>query len=261
MLVARSAGCSPMLFASIGRRWLSSSVATSSRNASAVGDVAGGLNVAVFTGSTREEGPPFPARVGLRVGRWVSAQLEQRGHTVTVVDPVEVSLPMLRKPQFAYPPGGAPANLEELAATISAADAYVMVSPEYNHSVSPALANTLNHFGSSRFSYKPSGIVSYSQGQWGGTRAAIAMRPLLSELGCLPVSAMVHVPRAQEVLDQRGQVRGSQEEEEQWAAYFGRMAAQVEWWGAAARSHKAVADPYADAPAFASKPSQRNAPS
>ena len=36
----------------------------------------------------------------------------------------------------------------------------------------------------------------YFQGQWGGTRAAAGLRPVLSELGCLPVSAMVHVPSA-----------------------------------------------------------------
>ena len=49
---------------------------------------------------------------------------------------------------------------------IKAADAFVMVTPEYNHAPSPALLNTLNHFGSSLFSFKPSAIVSYSQGQW-----------------------------------------------------------------------------------------------
>jgi hypothetical protein len=46
---------------------------------------------------------------------------------------------------------------------------------------------------------KPSLIVTYSAGQWGGARAAVAMRPFLSELGCLPGSAMVHVPEAHTV--------------------------------------------------------------
>jgi NAD(P)H-dependent FMN reductase len=41
--------------------------------------------------------------------------------------------------------------LEQLAKKILAADGYVMVSPEYNHSMSPALAHLLNHFGSSLF--------------------------------------------------------------------------------------------------------------
>ena len=51
-------------------------------------------------------------------------------------------------------------------------------------------------------SYKPSLICSYSAGQWGGARAAVLLRPALSEMGCIPVSAMIHVPKAAEVFDQ-----------------------------------------------------------
>ena len=207
------------------------------------------------------EGPPRPARVGLRVGRWVEAVLRARGHEVTVVDPVDTDLPLLRKPQFAYAKGRVPAPLDELAAVIGAADAFVAVSPEYNHSVSPALANTLNHFGSSLFSFKPSAIVSYSQGQWGGTRAALALRPLLSELGCLPVSAMLHLPRAHTVLDDGGELVATDEGERgRWEGYIGRVMGQLEWWGAACRSHRAAVDPFSDSPAFLSSPDQRNAP-
>tara|TARA_R110002049_G_scaffold157936_1_gene322860 strand:- start:81 stop:266 length:186 start_codon:yes stop_codon:yes gene_type:complete len=54
----------------------------------------------------------------------------------------------------------APEQLNTLADKIAAADGYIMISPEYNHSMSPALANLLNHFGSSLFSYKPSAIVA-----------------------------------------------------------------------------------------------------
>ena len=119
-----------------------------------------------------------------------------RGMKVDVIDPIEVDLPLLFRPQFAYGKGRAPGVLDDIAARLRAADAYVMCTPEYNHAPSPALLNLLNHFGSSVFSFKPSAIVSYSAGQWGGTRAAHALRPTLSELGCLPVSAMIHVPHA-----------------------------------------------------------------
>ncbi len=104
-----------------------------------------------------------------------------------------------------------------------------MVSPEYNHSMSPALAHLLNHFGSSLFAFKPSAIVTYSAGQWGGTRAAVGMRTFLSELGCLPVSAMIHIPKAQEVLDEDGSCRAGQDEQA-WTGYFGRTLGQLEWW-------------------------------
>ena len=59
---------------------------------------------------------------------------------MTVVNPVETSLPLLQKPHFAYPKQKAPPVLEELAVLISEADAYVMVTPEYNHAVLRAQA-------------------------------------------------------------------------------------------------------------------------
>ena len=144
---------------------------------------------------------------------------------------------------------------------LSKADAYVAITPEYNHAPSPALLNILNHFGSSVFSWKPSAIISYSAGQWGGSRAAIALRPVLSELGCLPVSALVHIPNAGGVFDEDGNVIGNEDEEEKWRSYVGRCVAQLEWWGEAALAHRSLVDPNSVSPAFRVDPSQRNAPS
>jgi len=114
----------------------------------------------------------------------------------------------------------------------------------------------LNHFGSSVFGFKPSLIVSYSQGQWGGTRAAHALRPVLSELGCLPVSAMIHVPEAHTHFDDAGVPT----DHDRWTAYATRGLSQLEWWATAAKNHKLLADPTLASPAFQSSPSQRNAP-
>ena len=213
------------------------------------------LRIVIIQGSTRVEGPPRPARVGHRVSLWAERALQQRGHAVETIDPVETPLPLLVKPHFAYASGAAPKVLEEMAEKLRKADAYVCVTPEYNHAPSPALLNILNHFGSSVFSFKPSAIGSYSQGQWGGTRAAAALRPILSELGCLPVSAMVHVPKAHEQMDEAGATVG-----EEWQAYGDRVWAQLEWWARAASEHRKVSDPFNVSPAFVRAPSQRNAP-
>lgn len=104
----------------------------------------------------------------MRVARQCQKHLEEMGRDVELIDPLSIGLPASFKPDFAYTQGTAPKTLDVLAAKIEAADGYVMVSPEYNHSMSPALANLVNHFGSSLFSYKPSAIVTYSAGQWGG---------------------------------------------------------------------------------------------
>lgn len=216
------------------------------------------LTLLVFLGSTRDSTPPRPARLGLRVARACVTRLAADGQDAILIDPLDFDMSGPFKPHFSYAKGKAPEALEDLARQIDAADGYVMVSPEYNHSMSPALAHLLNHFGSSHFSYKPSAIVTYSAGQWGGARAAVNMRTYLSELGCLPVSAMIHVPNAQEVFDEAGSF-GTGVDAARWNGYLGRTFTQLAWWAQAARHQRE--DGSADQPAaFARDPSQRNAP-
>ena len=214
------------------------------------------LTILVFLGSVRTSSPPAPARLGQRVSLCCAQQLTAAGHKVTVIDPLDYDLGAIFTPLFSYKAGSAPAQLQDLAELIKAADAYVMVSPEYNHSMSPALANLLNHFGSSLFSYKPSAIVTYSAGQWGGVRAAVNMRSFLSELGCLPVSAMIHLPKAQEVLTAEGTYLPTVNAPE-WQEYFGRTFSQLIWWANAA---KQFAQDELKPAAFTRSPKQRNAP-
>ncbi len=216
------------------------------------------LNLLVFLGSVRDSTPPRPARLGLRVARACADRLAAQGHEVGLVDALEFDLAGPFKPHFSHPQGKAPAALEDLAARIAAADGYVMVSPEYNHAMSPALAHLLNHFGSSLYSYKPSVIATYSAGQWGGARAAVNMRTFLAELGCLPVSAMIHVPRAQEVFEAEGGYP-SGVDAGRWDDYLARSFAQLAWWAEAARRQRAEGAA-ARPPAFKRDPSQRNAP-
>lgn len=216
------------------------------------------MNILVFLGSVRTSTPPRPARLGERVARACTARLNTLNVQAKLIDPLDYPRDAVFKPQFAYAMGKAPEALDDLAAQIEAADGYVMVSPEYNHTFSPALADLLNHFGSSLFSYKPSVIATYSAGQWGGTRAAVTMRGFLSELGCLPVSAMIHVPHAQDVWDGDGAFLDGVDAD-RWQGYLDRSFQQLIWWAQAAKNRRA--DPSADRPgAFRDDPGQRNAP-
>jgi chromate reductase len=213
-----------------------------------------GLNIALITGTTRKEGPPRPI-LGPRVASFITKALEERGNTCSIIDPKTFDL--LEKPQFAYAASQVPQHLKETHTILQQADAYICITPEYNHAPSPGLLNVLNHFGSSTFAFKPSAIISYSAGQWGGTRAAIALRPILSELGCLPVSAMIHLPNAQDILDEDG---APVENEEKWQQYTDRCFSQLEWWATAAKQHRQQVDPFVQSPSFRRNPSQRNAP-
>jgi NAD(P)H-dependent FMN reductase len=98
------------------------------------------LRLLVVYGSVRS------ARQGIRAARFIVSACRARGHDVTLVDPLEHPLPLLDRMYKEYPKGQAPAVLEGLAALIVPADAVVVVSGEYNHSVPPALANLLDHF-------------------------------------------------------------------------------------------------------------------
>ena len=216
------------------------------------------LELLVFLGSVRESTPPKPARLGERLARALTAQLQAAGHGVQLIDALDHDLAGPFKPHFAYARGRAPGTLESLAADIERADGYVMVSPEYNHAMSPALAHLLNHFGASLFSYKPSAIATYSAGQWGGARAAVNLRTFLAELGCLPVSAMIHVSKAQEVFDTDGRFLDDVDGE-QWTGYFNRTLLQLAWWAEAARRQRENGDTVRPG-AFKRDPSQRNAP-
>lgn len=219
------------------------------------------MKILIVLGSTRKSLPPKPPRLGARLAEALRAHLEADypDDDVELIDPLDYDLGKVFKPHFAYASGHVPKALDALADQIRDADAYVMVSSEYNHSLSPALAHLLNHFGSSLYAYKPSLIVTYSAGQWGGVRAAVGMRTFLSELGCLPVSAMIHVPHAAEVLDEDGRYR-KEEGAERWETYLQRGTTQLRWWADAAGEHRKAVDPHELVGDFTRDPQQRNAP-
>jgi len=72
----------------------------------------------------------------------------------------------------------------------------------------------------------------------------------------LPVSAMIHVPHAQDVFIEAGQF-ASGVDKERWQNYFGRTFRQLTWWSEAAKNQRAVGNP---TDSFNRNPTQRNAP-
>ena len=155
------------------------------------------LNCVVLVGSVRSD------RQGIKAVRYVEKSLAARGHDLTFVDPVEVQLPLLDRMYKEYEKGKAPAVLERLALLYRTADAFIVVSGEYNHSIPPALSNLLDHFLEEYF-FRPSAIVCYSAGAFGGVRAAMQLRALLSELGMPSISSLFPIPKIQDTLDSTG---------------------------------------------------------
>jgi NAD(P)H-dependent FMN reductase len=148
-------------------------------------------------GSVRRE------RNGLRAVRFIRRELEGRGHSVTIVDADEVKLPMLDLAYRDYPADAAPESLERLATLYRSADAFVVLCGEYNHGLPPALKNLLDHFREEYY-FRPSAILSYSSGPFGGVRAAVHLRAVLAELGMSSVPRMLPIARVAAVLNEDG---------------------------------------------------------
>ncbi len=155
------------------------------------------MRFVVIYGSVRSE------RRGIRAARYVVSRAESRGHEVTLFDPLELQLPLLDKMYKEFEKGHAPENLERMAEAIGRADAFVVVTGEYNHSIPPALSNLLDHFLEEWF-WRPAGIVCYSAGPFGGVRASVQLRALLPELGLATIPSIVPVPKVEHSLDEEG---------------------------------------------------------
>ena len=130
--------------------------------------------IAIVTGSTR------PGRNNTGVAEWVLAQAQQRTDAeFELVDIADYNLPLLDEAYPAAYQNYQNAHTIAWAAKIAEFDGYVFITPEYNHSVAPALANALSYLNA-EFANKAAGIVSY--GSAFGVRAVEHLRGILSEL-------------------------------------------------------------------------------
>src|SRR4051794_15382407 len=98
------------------------------------------LDILVIYGSVRHH------RQGIKAAPVTLNECTKRGHHPPLVDPAEVALPLLDRMYKEFDPGQSPEALSELAVRIKNADAFLIVSGEYNHSIPPALSNLLDHF-------------------------------------------------------------------------------------------------------------------
>jgi NAD(P)H-dependent FMN reductase len=141
------------------------------------------LKVAIITGSTR------PGRKSEAVARWVYDIAAKRSDaSFEVVDIAAFELPLLDEPvppmmnQYSKP------HTKAWAAKIATFDAFVFVTPEYNHSTSGALKNAID-FLFREWNDKAAGFVGY--GSVGGARAVEHLRLVMGEIKVADVRAQV----------------------------------------------------------------------
>ena len=101
-------------------------------------------------------------------------------------------------------PGDQPAAVERLKAAMAEADAVLIATPEYNHSIPGVLKNALDWASrppaQSPIRNKPAAVISSSTGMFGGVWAAAETRKVLGALGARVLEDTVTVPRAHERL-------------------------------------------------------------
>jgi NAD(P)H-dependent FMN reductase len=187
-------------------------------------------NIVVLVGSVRRD------RKGIRVARWIEKKLLERMHKVYFVDPIEIDLPLLDR---MYKEMDNPSQkLVELRNKIKDAEGYIAVTPEYNRSTSSALKNTLDYF-LEEYYFKPSAIVSYSPGMFGGVNAAQHLRLIFAELGAPSIPSSFAIPRIHKVFDENGHLI-----DEAHNKRIGRFLDEFEWYINALTNQRALGTPY-----------------
>ncbi|MGW2397524.1 NADPH-dependent FMN reductase [Kitasatospora sp. NPDC001664] len=190
------------------------------------------LRVAVIVASVRE------GRHGPAVADWfLGVAARQGGAVYDVIDLAEVSLPLAMPKWGSEPSPEVAAALADVTPRLTAADAFVIVTPEYNHSFPAALKNLLDwHMGP--WHAKPVGFVSYG-GLGGGLRAVEQLRLVFAELHATTVRDTVSLHGPWSGLGPDGAPRDPAVAEGAAKGMLGQLA----WWGRALRAARA-AHPY-----------------
>jgi NAD(P)H-dependent FMN reductase len=194
------------------------------------------LNTAVIYGSARR------ARKGINVARFAARKLEERQHDVTLIDTAEYELPLLDLMYKEYDAGTAPAPMQAVGKILAAADGFVIVTGEYNHSVPAALKNLLDHY-QSEYLYKPSAIVTYSAGPFGGVRALVNMRGIMAELGSPAIPSAFPVSAVFKSFDDDGNAVDKAYDER-----IGKFLDEYEWYARALKRERSGGACVANAP-------------
>jgi NAD(P)H-dependent FMN reductase len=144
--------------------------------------------IAVIAGSTRE------GRFSDQAAAWVATELgKTSGVTTDVIDLRDYNMPFFNE-SVSPSSKSAPYTNEAVARftkKIESADAFVIVTPEYNHSTSAVLKNAMD-WVYQEWNHKPVAFVSY--GSVGGARAVEHLRLVAVELQMAPIRNAVHIP-------------------------------------------------------------------
>ncbi|MEO7923806.1 MAG: NAD(P)H-dependent oxidoreductase [Chitinophagaceae bacterium] len=143
------------------------------------------MKIEIISGSPRVNS--VTRRVALHLKNWFA---QNTSHEVNIIDMKDWAVPVVQSVWVS--PEKVPVEFQPMAERIFNADAYILVTPEYNGGYSPALKNLLDHFPKRH--HKPFGIVTASPGAMGGIRASQQLLLLVPALFGLVSPYMLITP-------------------------------------------------------------------
>lgn len=149
----------------------------------------------IITASTRED------RKGPLVADWFVEQARRNGlFEIEQIDLAAVDLPLFDEPKHPRLREYEHAHTRAWSAMIARGDAFVFVTPEYDHGPPASLVNAIQYLVH-EWSYKPLAFVSYG-GVAGGTRAVQMLKPIAIALKLVPIVEAVTIPFFAKLIDE-----------------------------------------------------------
>ena len=155
------------------------------------------MNIAIISGSPRK------GSVTHRLALFLKSQLnEKTAHEVNIIDVRDWNLPLLQDVFMSVEK--TPDPFKHLSELMFAADAFILVTPEYNGSYSPAMQNLLDHFP--KQNHKVFGVAPASVGAMGGMRASQQLLLLVPALFGIASPYMLITPFVDKKFNAEGQL-------------------------------------------------------
>jgi NAD(P)H-dependent FMN reductase len=159
-------------------------------------------HLTIIIGSTR------PGRAGLPIAGWFADRARSHGgFDVHVADLAELDLPLLNEPNHPRMRQYIHRHTKNWSSVVDAADAFVIVTPEYNYGYPAALKNAIDYLHA-EWADKPVGFVSYG-GVSAGTRAVQQLKQVVTTLKMLPVFEAVNIPFHPQFIGEDGRVHAN----------------------------------------------------
>lgn len=164
------------------------------------------VRIGIITGSVR------PGRFNIQPAQWIFKLTQQRTDIdVELIDLAELNLPFMDEPHMAVEQRYVHDHTNAWSEQINALDGFIIVTPEYNHSISPVLKNAIDYLYQ-EWNFKPVAFLSYGS-QAGGARATEHLRQIAGELKMYDLREQMLLPSYWEHQNEQGEYQFNERHE------------------------------------------------